>query len=112
MVAKGLDERNQHLQKKKKRRTYWIQEKNLIKWTYVILLPLLIAITVAIFVREFSVILPSLSMYQCGDWNQVFGKKKIEAYHESLNIAINFYTNIEFALCMICVSCIFWLRNI
>ena len=72
MVAKGLDERNQHLQKKKKRRTYWIQEKNLIKWTYVILSPLLIAITVAIFVREFSVILPSLSMYQCGDWSAVF----------------------------------------
>jgi len=51
-------------------------------------------------------------MYQCGDWRKTFSKRPVDAYHESLNIAVQFYANFEFIACTVFFSCVFWLRDI
>lgn len=48
--------------------TYFIKERNLIKWLTVIMVPLVIGIIVALFDKSFAIWLPSFSMYQCGNW--------------------------------------------
>lgn len=54
--------------KAKKPMTYFIEERNLLKWLMVILMPFLVAIIVALGDRNFAIWLPSFSMYQCGHW--------------------------------------------
>ena len=48
--------------------TYFIEEKNLLMWLFIILAPFFIAIIIAISDIDFAVWMPSFSMYQCGDW--------------------------------------------
>ena len=52
--------------------TYWIQERNLVKWLFITLTPLFITIIAVLIDDDFAVWLPSLCMYQCGNWDSVF----------------------------------------
>lgn len=62
------DKTKSHTMRVKPRSTYFIQEKNLLKWLSIVLMPFLICIIVAIADTNFAIWLPSFSMYQCGDW--------------------------------------------
>ena len=110
--AKSLEETNEMIKGVSKRSTYWIQEKNLLKWLFVALSPLALCIIGALASKYFSIMLPSMSMYQCGNWEKVFDDKPVDAYHKSLNISVGFYLNLEFILCTIFFGTVFWLRNI
>lgn len=43
--------------------TYWIQERNLVKWLFITLTPLFITIIAVLIDDDFAVWLPSLCMY-------------------------------------------------
>ena len=90
----------------KPRSTYFIQEKNLLKWLTVILTPNFISIVVALIDKNFAILLPSFSMFQCGDW------EGIKPYHKSIDVAVLAFTNYEFVFCTLFALCTFWLRNI
>ena len=92
--------------------TYFIKERNLVKWLSVILCPFLVAIIVALCDKDFAIWLPSFSMYQCSDWQYRFPNKSVEAYHNAINLAIMTYVNYEFIMCSLFFLCTFWLRNI
>ena len=63
-----MKEKDRKNKKAKKPSTYFIDERNLLKWLMVILTPFLIAVIVALGDRNFAIWLPSFSMYQCGHW--------------------------------------------
>ena len=65
-TAANLQEKDKR--KAKKPMTYFIEERNLLKWLIIILMPFLVAIIVALGDRNFAIWLPSFSMYQCGHW--------------------------------------------
>ena len=67
-TAATLKEKDRKNKKAKKPSTYFIDERNLLKWLMVILTPFLIAVIVALGDRNFAIWLPSFSMYQCGHW--------------------------------------------
>lgn len=98
---------SEHRSRVKAQSTYFIKERNLLKWLSVILVPLVIGIIVALFDKSFAIWLPSFSMYQCGNW-----KGDIEAYHKSIDTAISTFTNTEFIVCSIFFVFTFYLRNI
>jgi len=96
----------------KTRATYWIKEENLLKWLFIVLTPLFIGIVVALIDNNFAIWLPSLCMYQCGNWEEVFEARPVPAYHTSINLAVVALASYEFVLCSVFFACVFWLRNI
>ena len=92
--------------------TYWIQEKNLLKWLGVALIPFGLATIIVLFSDTIAIWLPSLSMYQCGDWTEIYHGNAVESYENAVNIAIVVLSNYEFIVCTVFFACIFWLRHI
>jgi len=77
-----------------------------------ILAPFALLIVVSGIENKFAVLLPSLTMYQCGNWAEVFPTDPVHRYHDSLSIAVFVYCGYEFILCTIFFGGVFWLRNI
>jgi len=78
----------------------------------VFLLPFLLAVVAAASSRKVAIWLPSFSMYQCGDWDNRYVLRPVDAYNSAMNLALMTWINYEFILCTLFFLCTFWLRSI
>ena len=86
--------------------TYFIKEKNLMKWYLITVSPFFLLILLALLDRNVVHAMPSFGMMQCGNYKTAY------QYYASQNVAMVFFINYEFLLCIAFFICIFIMRNI